>query len=132
MTIKWLNILLLSLFFCVFFLVSYMHTPRGKYYTDYSLTEVLTLSKKDDDMVIYFARSDCPECQKVDEILQLKSGKLNENVYRIDTRSEQNRLKLNTALTSFGIEKVPSFVAIRQQNKRKMNQNEVKKMLEKQ
>lgn len=132
MKVKWLNVTLISLFFCVFFFASFLHSPRGNYYTDYSLTQVLNISKKDSDIVIYFARNDCPECQKVDDILQSKQGELRKNTYRIETRSEKNREKLSSILSTLKIKEVPSFVAVHQQNKRKMNQNEVKKMLEKQ
>lgn len=132
MKAKWLNSFVLSLFFCVFFLVSYLHIPRGNYYTNYSLDQVLDVAKKDQQVVIYFARSDCPECQKVDDILQSKQHQLNQNVYRIDTQSEKNRTKLMTVLSSLKIKEVPSFVSVRQKKKTKLNQNEVKKMLDKQ
>lgn len=109
MKVKWLNILLLSLFFCVFFLVSYLHTPRGHYYTDYSLTEVLTLSKKDDDIVIYFARDDCSECQLLDEQLRESDSYLHNNVYRIETKKEIDREELSNFLSENNINKVPTL-----------------------
>lgn len=116
---------MVSLFFCVFLFVSFLHTPRGHYYTNYSLDQVEEVAKLNKEIVLYFARSDCPSCQKMDALLKERSGTLWKEVYRIDTQKEKNQSKLRSYLTSLKIEKVPTFVKKKQKSKSILSKSEV-------
>lgn len=101
--------ILLSLVFCVWFCVSIFHIPLGKYYTDYTFSEVKILIKKDRNSIVYFARDDCSECKRIDKLLIKNNGNLKTNVYRIETRSDPSKLDLRFFLQTNRIEKVPTF-----------------------
>jgi thioredoxin-related protein len=68
------------IFLCVFFFVSFLTAPKGNYSTDKTFSEVLDMVKSEDEFVIYFARDDCPECQKVDKLLKKNNGKLKKDI----------------------------------------------------
>lgn len=113
MKARLLKSFVLSLFFCVFFFVSYLHTPRGNYYTNYSLNQVLDVAKNDQQVVIYFARDDCSDCKLVDQKLVKANGHLRKTVYRIETRNEPDQEAIKNILNENNIQKVPTFLFVR-------------------
>lgn len=97
------------IFLCVFFFVSFLTAPKGNYSTDETFSEVLDMVKSEDEFVIYFARDDCPECQKVDKLLKKNNGKLKKDIFRIETRTDPSQQILREFLKENGINKVPTF-----------------------
>lgn len=77
------------------------------------MDQVEQLQKKDKDFIIYFARDDCPACQRVDKKLMTNKKKLPKSIYRIETKSEKEQGKLHAFLNQNRIKKVPSFIQIK-------------------
>lgn len=112
MSVKFHSRLMFSLFFCVFFFVSFLHVPEGYYYTDKSFSDIESFVEEDKDCVIYFARDDCPECRSVDILLKQNNGKLAKDVFRIETRRDPNVTELKEFLKQKKIKKVPTFWSV--------------------
>lgn len=90
---------------------------QGKYYQHSSIDEVNQLISDRQKIVVYLARNDCPECQKVDEKLKKLDGKLRQNVYRVETRSEKNLSDLRAFIKQNNVKSVPTFFKIDDFNK---------------
>lgn len=104
--------LMFYLFFCVFFFVSFLHVPRGHFYEERSFSEIQTLIENNQNGVVYFSRNDCSECQELDKLLIKNDGKLQKDVYRIETRNDLNTKELREFLETEKIKKVPTFWSI--------------------
>jgi thiol-disulfide isomerase/thioredoxin len=103
---KMRNILLLFLFIIFQFFISYLSLDKN--------IENITLDqldkKNETSFVVYFARDDCPDCQRMDAYLQKNQTKLTQKVYRIETKKEPNKEKLQVLLLQENIKEVPTFL----------------------
>lgn len=111
----------LCLLLGVYFVSSFGTLQQGKYYQHSSIDEVNQLISDKQEFVVYLARNDCPECQKVDEKLKKLDGKLRQNVYRVETRSEKNVRDLKAFIKQNNVKSVPSFY-------QEKNEKELKKI----
>lgn len=107
----------LCLLLGVYFVSPFGTFQQGKYYQHSSIDEVNQLISDKQEFVIYLARNDCPECQKVDEQLKKQDGKLRQNVYRVETRSEKNVSDLKAFIKQNDVKSVPTFLKIDDINK---------------
>lgn len=83
-------------------------------YRQAPLNEVMQIN--DQDIIIYLARNDCPDCKQVDALLKRNAKKLSMPVYRIETRIEENQSLLKQLIEQENIASVPTFLQKRDQD----------------
>lgn len=121
------RIVCLSLAFVIMniaFLFSYNKQPIK----EITIEQFNALEKKEESILLYIKRSDCPDCQKVDKKLEKRarsieymwSKKKQQLIYSIDLKNEKNKSLKQQFIHDFNVKVVPTIIEVSVQSEQKI------------
>lgn len=121
------RIVCLSLAFVIMniaFLFSYNKQPIK----EITIEQFNALEKKEESILLYIKRSDCPDCKKVDKKLEKRprsfeyrwSKKKQQLIYSIDLKNEKNKLVKQKFIHDFNVKVVPTIIEVNVQSEQKI------------
>lgn len=106
------------------FLFSYNKQPIK----EITIEQFNALEKKEEPILLYIKRSDCPDCKKVDKKLEKRprsieyrwSKKKQQLIYSIDLKNEKNKSLKQQFIHDFNVKVVPTIIEVSVQSEQKI------------